>query len=99
MYQHLEQITLEFVINRLLELTRKDEEKLKLAEIKNKLESFSYDVKNKLYEEEYELCSTEEEREEIREKLNAIIDWYDEAPFDTPLKVNSLSLNMYFIIL
>lgn len=74
---------------RLLELTRKDEEKMKLAAVKNDLESFSYSVKSKLYEEEYETCSTEEEREEIREKLTAIIDWYDEAPFDTSLKVSA----------
>ncbi|XP_067935548.1 hypoxia up-regulated protein 1-like [Watersipora subatra] len=70
----------------LIELTKKDEEKMKLAAVKNNLESFSYEVKNKLYEEEFELCSTEEEREEIREKLTLIIDWYDESPFDTPLK-------------
>jgi len=73
---------------RLVGLTEKDEEKRKLAAVKNELESFSYDVKNKLYEEEYEAVSTEEEREEIREKLSAIIDWYEEQPLDTPLSVS-----------
>lgn len=72
---------------RLRELTKKDEEKAKLAAVQNELESFSYDVKNKLYDEEFEECSTEEERETIREKLNEIMEWYEEQPLNTPYQV------------
>lgn len=71
-----------------MELTRKDEEKRQLAAVKNDLEAFSYDVRNKLYEEDYEVCSTEEERDTIREKLTEIMDWYDEQPVETGLKVS-----------
>lgn len=65
---------------------------MRLAAVKNDLESFSYEVKNKLYEEEFETCSTEEEREEIRSGLSTIIDWYDEAPNNTPLEVRPACL-------
>lgn len=75
---------------RLRDLTKKDEDKNRLAAVKNNLEAFSYDVKNKLYEEEYEACSTEEEREEIREKITAIMDWYDEQGLDTVVEVRLL---------
>lgn len=74
--------------HRLNDLAKKDEEKKKLAAVKNDLEAFGYDVKGKLYEEEYEQCSTEKEREEIREKITAIMDWYDEQGIDTGVQVS-----------
>lgn len=80
-----------FVFCRLLDLTRKDEEKRELAAVKNELEAFSYEVRNKLYEEDYEACSTEYERDTIREKLTEIMDWYDEQPLDTGLKVTYIA--------
>mgnify|MGYP001795683249 FL=1 len=80
---------------RLRDLTKKDEEKAKLAAVQNELESFTYDVKNKLYEEEYEECSTDEEREQIREKLNEIMEWYEEQPLTTPYQVMRSGTNLY----
>lgn len=75
-------------------MTKKDEDKKKLAAVKNELEAFSYDVKNKLYEEEYESSSTEEERETIREKITEIMDWYDEQGLDTTLEVSVITVNI-----
>lgn len=54
----------------------------------NDLESFAIDMQAKLYEEVYEKCSTEEEREKILKKCSEISDWlYDEYTDETELKV------------
>merc|ERR1712002_939376 len=65
------------------ELDEKDNEKLLLEKAKNDLETFIIDSKDKLWQENYEKCSTEEERETLREKLNEADDWLYEADSDT----------------
>ena len=65
-----------------------------MEQVKNDLESFSYDARNKLYEEEYEECSTDEERDEIREKLQVIMDWYEDQGFDTKYEVRTAAFSL-----
>ncbi|XP_013398865.1 hypoxia up-regulated protein 1 isoform X3 [Lingula anatina] len=60
-------------------LKQKDEDKIKLQQAHNALESFIFDAQDKLYQEPYEQASTEEERSMLREKLTAASDWLDES--------------------
>lgn len=54
----------------------------------NDLESYVIDIEAKLWEEVYEACSTEEEREKIRAKCSEVSDWlYDEYTDETELDV------------
>jgi len=54
----------------------------------NDLESSCIDIQAKLYEEVYEKCSTEEEREKIRTKCSEVSDWlYDDYTEDTEIAV------------
>ena len=75
--------------SRIKELKKKDEEKLKLEKAQNELESFIINTQEKLYEEEWEKCSTEENREEIRTKLSEASDWLYEVDETTPRKVGN----------
>ena len=75
------------VCNRIKDLRKKDEEKKKLAEAQNELESFIIDTQDKLYNELYEKCSTEEERDEIRTKFSEASDWLYEQEPDAERKV------------
>jgi len=64
------------------ELDRQDQIRIDIAEAKNTLESYIYEVKNKMYDEEDAIneVSTEEQREEVFEKANTLDDWlYDEG--------------------
>mmetsp|Transcript_41657 Transcript_41657/g.53736 ORF Transcript_41657/g.53736 Transcript_41657/m.53736 type:complete len:295 (+) Transcript_41657:488-1372(+) len=60
-----------------------NERKFKL-ESKNQLESFLYDVKNRIEDEAVVIdqVSTEEQRDELMEKVRYDIDWLDEDGFD-----------------
>ena len=69
------------------ELKRKDEEKLQLAKATNDLESFIVDTQDKLYQEDYEKCSTESEREELQKSLSEASDWLYEQDSSTEKKV------------
>merc|ERR1719300_331056 len=54
----------------------------------NDLESYVIDIEAKLWEEEYEKCSTEEEREKIRAKCSELSNWlYDDYTEETELSV------------
>ena len=71
-------ITHTVFINSLKDLKKKDEEKKKLEQAMNDLESFIIDAQDKLWQEAYEACSTEEEREGLRTQLSEASDWiYD----------------------
>jgi hypoxia up-regulated 1 len=72
---------------RLRELKKRDEEKLKLEKAQNELESFIIGSQEKLYEELWQQCSTEAEREDITAKLSAASDWLYEVDENTPRKV------------
>ncbi|XP_041471131.1 hypoxia up-regulated protein 1-like [Lytechinus variegatus] len=72
--------------NKLKELQRKEEERVEREQALNSLESFIFDAQDRLYNEDYEKCSTEEKREDIRSKLSEASDWlYDQEP-DTPIQ-------------
>merc|ERR1711892_836437 len=52
----------------------------------NELQSLSFDLQEKMYEEEYETASTEAEREKIRSESSLVSEWLDEeAGVDSPL--------------
>eukprot|EP00934_Nitzschia_sp_Nitz4_P000848 Nitzschia sp. Nitz4//scaffold137_size62074//32198//35242//NITZ4_006418-RA/size62074-augustus-gene-0.70-mRNA-1//-1//CDS//3329535709//848//frame0 len=73
---------------KMAELARKDKERFMLEEARNKVESYSYLIKNKLmdYEEEVAKVSTEEQREEIRQLASDATDWLDFDAFDADLE-------------
>lgn len=75
--------------NRLADLTAKDKEKKLLEKAKNELESYIYDAQDKLSQDVYEKCSTEEEREKYSGLLSEASDWLYEVEEDTPKQVNS----------
>jgi len=53
----------------------------------NELQSFNFDLQDKIYQEEFESASSEEEREKIRTECSAVSDWLDEeAGPETELK-------------
>ena len=61
------------------DLTARDKEKVLLEKAKNELESFIYDMGDKLTQELYEKCTTAEEREAISKNLADASDWlYDQ---------------------
>jgi GMP synthase PP-ATPase subunit len=72
---------------RISDLRKKDQEKIKLAQAQNDLETFIIDTQDKLYRELYEKCSTEEERENIRTKFSEASDWLYEQDENAERKV------------
>ena len=54
-----------------------DLEKRRKADAKNALESFCYEMKEKLYDEELEAVTTEDERDSFRDKLGEASDWLE----------------------
>ena len=77
-----------FLLKRIKDLKKKDDDKLLLAKATNDLESFVIDTQDKLYQEDYEKCSTEDERTEIRSNLSAASDWLYEQDETVERKVN-----------
>ena len=77
--------------SRLADLTAKDKAKKLLEKAKNELESFTYDMGDKLSQEIYEKCSTEEEREKLRVLLSEASDWLYEQEEDTKKEVRRQS--------
>ena len=71
-----------------------------LAKATNDLESFIIDAQDKLYQEDYEKCSTEEERTEIQTNLSAASDWLYEQDETVERKVSIFSLGkpLYVIL-
>lgn len=68
-------------------LKQKDEEKKALERSKNELEAFIFDIQDKLAQDDYIKCSTEEQREIISKKCSEASDWLYEQGDDTPTKV------------
>ena len=58
-----------------------------MEKAKNELESFIYDMGDKLTQELYEKCSTEEERESINKNLGDASDWLYDQDDDTKKEV------------
>lgn len=75
-------------------IKEKEREIKKKAMAVNSLESFLFDTKDKLSQDEFVLCSTESERETISEKLTQATDWLDEADINVETKEYKEQLNI-----
>jgi len=64
-------------------IKEKERELKRKAQAVNNLESFLFDSKDKLSQDDFISCSTEEERTAISAKLTEVTDWLDEADFNT----------------
>lgn len=69
-----------------------DEERIKREAAQNSLETFIYDTKDKLNNDEFGSCATDEEREKFLEDLSAADDWLFDQEMDAPAKVFSEKL-------
>jgi len=79
--------TFEASKTKLAELNKADQDRAAREGALNELQSLSFDMQEKMYEEEYESASTEEEREKIKAECSTASDWLDEeAGVDTPLE-------------
>ncbi|CAO3607724.1 unnamed protein product [Cunninghamella blakesleeana] len=78
---------------RLQELDLKDKLRREREDARNSLESFVYRTMDFLYDEVVEIVTSEEQREELREKLSETSDWiYDEGEHaDTKAYVDQLN--------
>ena len=79
--------TLYPIFYRLKELKKKEDEKKEREIALNSLESFIYETKDKLYDETWQECSVDEERELIQTGFQEASDWLDELSFDSEAKV------------
>jgi hypoxia up-regulated 1 len=73
--------------DKLLEMAKKDKERMMLEEAKNKVEAYMYFIRNKLDDDEEALkkVSTEEEREKARQLADAASDWLDDEGYNADL--------------
>ncbi|XP_031105208.1 heat shock 70 kDa protein 17 [Ipomoea triloba] len=60
---------------KLEELDKKDAERRRTAELKNNLESYIYDTRDKIESEEFAKISTDQERKSYIEKLDEVQEW------------------------
>merc|ERR1711874_847984 len=63
---------------KLEQLDQADKDRAEHETALNELQSFVFDAQDKLYQEDYEKASTDEEREKIREMCSTTSDWLDE---------------------
>ncbi|ELT93277.1 hypothetical protein CAPTEDRAFT_179511 [Capitella teleta] len=77
---------------KLAEMRKKDEQKKKLMAITNEIEAFIFTAQDNIYQEPYEKCSTEEQREVIRSTMSEASDWLFDQDDDTELKVYEAKL-------
>ncbi|KAK4809507.1 hypothetical protein QYF61_015064 [Mycteria americana] len=73
-------------MKKLQDLTVRDLEKQEREKSANSLESFIFETQDKLYQEEYQFVSTEEQREEISKKLNEASSWMEEEGYAAATK-------------
>merc|ERR550525_853983 len=72
---------------KLAALDKADKERVEKETALNELQSFNFDLGDKIYQEEHEAASTEAEREAIQAEVSKISDWLDEeAGIETPLE-------------
>nr|XP_013798958.1 PREDICTED: hypoxia up-regulated protein 1 isoform X2 [Apteryx mantelli mantelli] len=91
-------------VKKLQDLTVRDLEKQEREKSANSLESFIFETQDKLYQEEYQLVSTEEQREEISRKLSEASNWMEEEGYaaatkelkDKLLELKKLCRNLFF---
>ncbi|NXJ83853.1 HYOU1 protein, partial [Trogon melanurus] len=73
-------------MKKLQDLTIRDLEKQEREKSANSLESFIFETQDKLYQEDYQLVSTEEQREEISRKLSEASSWMEEEGYAAATK-------------
>ncbi|XP_025049816.1 hypoxia up-regulated protein 1 [Alligator sinensis] len=71
---------------KLQDLTTRDLEKHEREKSANSLESFVFETQDKLFQEEYQFVSTEEQREEISRKLSEASNWMEEEGYAATTK-------------
>lgn len=78
---------MEASLSKLAVLDQADADRMSRETALNELQSLNFDLMDKIYQEEYEVASTEEERTKIQEACSTISDWLDEeaGPY-TPLE-------------
>lgn len=67
----------------------RDDAKIAKAQAKNSLESFLFETRDKLSDEEGEKLMTEEEREKLENALSEVSEWLDDEGWDTAEDVSS----------
>ncbi|KAG8199551.1 hypothetical protein JTE90_009392 [Oedothorax gibbosus] len=72
---------------KLKELDEHDRARLAKAKAKNSLESFIVETRDKLYRDEYEKATTEEERTNFQQKLSEVGDWLEYESDDATTEV------------
>uniref|UniRef100_A0A674IV43 Hypoxia up-regulated protein 1 n=1 Tax=Terrapene triunguis TaxID=2587831 RepID=A0A674IV43_9SAUR len=73
-------------VKKLQDLTVRDLEKEEREKSANSLEAFIFETQDKLYQEEYQFVSTEEQREEISRKLSEASNWMEEEGYRATTK-------------
>lgn len=68
---------------RLRNMKARDDAKIANARVKNSVESFLFETRDKLSDEEGETLMTEEEREKLETVLSEVSDWLDDDGWDT----------------
>merc|ERR550525_1870818 len=72
---------------KLAALDKADKERVEKETALNELQSFNFDLGDKIYQEDHEAASTEVEREAIQAEVSKVSDWLDEeAGIDTTLE-------------
>jgi hypoxia up-regulated 1 len=72
---------------KLAALDKADKERVEKETALNELQSFNFDLGDKIYQEDHESASTEAERETIQAEVSKVSDWLDEeAGVETPLE-------------
>ena len=87
--QFLISINLKYLFIRIRLLTKRDTEKKEQEAMKNDLETFIFDLQDKLYQDLFEKCSTEDEREKYRTELSEASDWLYEQDSSTTKTVRN----------
>ena len=81
--------------DRIAELKKIEEEKQLLAQAKNEIESFVFDTQDKMEQDDFKLCSTDEERTVILAKMSEASDWLFDQEDTTPRKVSLFSCSAH----
>uniref|UniRef100_A0A8C4DNI3 Hypoxia up-regulated protein 1 n=1 Tax=Dicentrarchus labrax TaxID=13489 RepID=A0A8C4DNI3_DICLA len=89
---------------RLQDLTERDRAKQEREKTLNSLEAFIFETQDKLYQEDYQLVVSEEEKEQISAKLSEVSEWMDEDGYTATTKqlreklsqLKSLCKDMFF---
>merc|ERR1712061_51106 len=72
---------------KLAALDKADKERVEKETALNELQSFNFDLGDKIYQEDHEAANTEAEREAIQAEVSKVSDWLDEeAGIDTTLE-------------